>query len=98
MTEPLKPWPPLRVTTLLQVCIEIVLGTAAVISGLNDNSNTPGGDMALGFAVILRILLVVFTVPALVLALATRGNFLVLAFILSLLPIVAIIALFWRIL
>ncbi|RJF94598.1 hypothetical protein D3874_01840 [Oleomonas cavernae] len=92
MIEPLKPWPPLRVITLVLVCLETMLGGIMVISGLTANSDPAGEGLAQAFAVIFGFLLAVFTLPALILVI--RGQLLLLGFVLSLMPVLAIMVLF----
>lgn len=92
MSEPLKPWPPLRVITLVLVCMETLLGGIMVISGLTASSDPAGEGLAQAFAVIFSFLLVVFTLPALILVI--RGSLLLLALTFSLIPIAGIMILF----
>lgn len=92
MNEASNPWSPLRVITLLLVCIETVLGAVLVIGGLTANSDPAGEGLAQAFAVVFGLLLVVFTLPALILA--VRGRLLLLGLFLSLMPILAVMVLF----
>lgn len=86
MAEEANAWTPLRVLTLLIVCVETVLALVGIASMAGVETDAAGEGIAQAFVVILAGMLVIFTLPALILA--ARGTFLLLAFVLSLMPIV----------
>lgn len=86
-----RPWSPARVVALVLAVMELVLGGGLVLSLLIERTDAAGQGMAQAFAMIFSGLLLLFTVPALILAI--RGSFQILALVLAMIPVLAIMLL-----
>lgn len=80
-------WAVPQVIIFALAAIELVIGLLAVIGGFNADSDPAGRAMAKGFAFVLLLLVLAFTVPALLLA--YHNHLLLLAAALILIPPVA---------
>ena len=68
----------MRIATFVLVALQVVLAIAVIVGALTTHSDPAGNAMASGFAFVAAIIAVLFALPALLIALKTRLQWLAL--------------------